>query len=81
MNSSLAFGFTCDVRDPQSINQVVDQVLNQHEKIDILINGAAGNFLAEFRNLSINGFKTVMEIDAHGTFNVSKIVYDKAFKK
>lgn len=28
--------------------------------IDILINGAAGNFLSPFENLSINAFKTVL---------------------
>ena len=42
--------------------------------------GAAGNFLAPAAALSFNAFKTVMEIDAHGTFNVSKVVYDKYLK-
>ena len=41
---------------------------------------AAGNFLCPAEGLSFNGFKTVMEIDAHGTFNVTKVVFD-AFMK
>lgn len=41
---------------------------------------AAGNFLCPAENLSFNAFKTVMEIDAHGTFNVSKAVFDKYMK-
>lgn len=49
--------------------------------IDILVNGAAGNFLASFDNLSVNAFKTVMEIDAFGTFIVSKAVFTHAMKK
>lgn len=56
-------------------------------RLDLLINGAAGNFLAPFRDLSYNAFRTVIEIDllgktlritkdlAHsltGTFNLTK---------
>lgn len=49
-------------------------------KIDILVNGAAGNFLAAFESLSINAFRTVLEIDTLGTFIVTKIAYEKALK-
>ncbi len=31
--------------------------------------------------MTINGFKTVMEIDAIGTFNVTKIFYMKCYLK
>ncbi len=44
-------------------------------KVDILVNGAAGNFLAEAKSLTPRGFKTVMDIDAQGTFNMSHAVY------
>lgn len=69
-----------DVRKPEQIIRAVDEALSQMGRIDILINGAAGNFLAPAAALSFNAFKTVMEIDAHGTFNVSKVVYDKYLK-
>ena len=49
-------------------------------KIDILVNGAAGNFLASAEKLSTNGFKTVMEIDTIGTFNMSKAVFNNSMK-
>jgi NAD(P)-dependent dehydrogenase (short-subunit alcohol dehydrogenase family) len=39
-------------------------------EIDIVISGAAGNFLAPAIGLSTNGFKTVIDIDLIGTFNV-----------
>lgn len=48
--------------------------------VDVLVNGAAGNFLAPFENLSLNAFRTVMEIDTFGTFIVSKAVYMMAMK-
>ena len=49
----------CDVRDPDACKTVVDFAVQKFGRVDILINGAAGNFLAEARNLSPKGFKTV----------------------
>jgi NAD(P)-dependent dehydrogenase (short-subunit alcohol dehydrogenase family) len=44
--------------------------------LDIVISGAAGNFLAPASGLSANGFKTVVDIDLNGTFNVFRGCYD-----
>lgn len=40
------------------------------DKLTILVNCAAGNFLATAEGLSPKGFKTVMEIDTVGTFTM-----------
>ncbi|XP_060071761.1 peroxisomal 2,4-dienoyl-CoA reductase [(3E)-enoyl-CoA-producing]-like isoform X2 [Ylistrum balloti] len=69
-----------DVRTPESIMKAADTALSEFGRIDYLINGAAGNFLSPITGLSFNAFKTVMEIDAHGTFNVSKVIYEKYMK-
>ncbi|XP_054311217.1 peroxisomal 2,4-dienoyl-CoA reductase [(3E)-enoyl-CoA-producing] isoform X3 [Pongo pygmaeus] len=42
--------------------------------------GAAGNFLCPAGALSFNAFKTVMDIDTSGTFNVSRVLYEKFFR-
>ena len=54
--------------------------MEDHGKIDILINGAAGNFLCPFENLTPNGFKTVLMIDTVGTFLLSKYTNQYGFK-
>ncbi|XP_013414835.1 peroxisomal 2,4-dienoyl-CoA reductase [Lingula anatina] len=69
-----------DVRKPQEIVEAVDLTMQTFKKIDILVNSAAGNFLCPASSLSFNGFKTVMDIDANGTFYASKAVYDKCMK-
>jgi peroxisomal 2,4-dienoyl-CoA reductase len=66
----------CDVRDPAAVKAALDATLARFGRIDIVINGAAGNFLAPAAQLSPNGFKTVMDIDAAGTFNVSRAAFD-----
>ncbi|XP_004627994.1 peroxisomal 2,4-dienoyl-CoA reductase isoform X1 [Octodon degus] len=69
-----------DVRAPPAIMAAVDQALKEFGKIDILINCAAGNFLCPASALSFNAFKTVVEIDTIGTFNVSRVLYEKFFQ-
>ncbi|XP_044513074.1 peroxisomal 2,4-dienoyl-CoA reductase [(3E)-enoyl-CoA-producing] [Gracilinanus agilis] len=69
-----------DVREPHTIAVAVDLALKKFGKIDILINGAAGNFLCAASTISFNAYKTVIEIDTIGTFNVSKIIFEKYFK-
>uniref|UniRef100_A0A803T9B0 Peroxisomal 2,4-dienoyl-CoA reductase [(3E)-enoyl-CoA-producing] n=1 Tax=Anolis carolinensis TaxID=28377 RepID=A0A803T9B0_ANOCA len=71
---------TLDVRQPQAIMAAVDESLKQFEKVDILVNNAAGNFLCPASALSFNGYKTVIEIDTLGTFNVSKVLYEKCLR-
>lgn len=69
-----------DVRVPSAVMAAVDQALKEFGKIDILINCAAGNFLCPASALSFNAFKTVVDIDTIGTFNVSRVLYEKFFR-
>jgi len=59
----------------------VKAVVDQFGRVDILVNGAAGNFLASASKLSAKGFKTVTEIDTLGTFNMSKAAFNQSMKK
>jgi 2,4-dienoyl-CoA reductase [(3E)-enoyl-CoA-producing], peroxisomal len=61
-----------DVRQPDAVEAMVQAVAEAFGRIDILVNGAAGNFICLAENLSPNGFGTVVAIDLKGTFNVSK---------
>ncbi|CDW85812.1 peroxisomal-dienoyl-reductase [Stylonychia lemnae] len=70
-----------DVRKPEDCKRAVANTIKALGQIDILVNGAAGNFLASASALSINGFRTVQEIDTLGTFNVSQAVYNGYMKE
>ena len=65
--------FPCDVRDFKQVESMVQFVIDKWSKVDILINGAAGNFLVPFELMSPNAFRTVLEIDTMGTFHVLKL--------
>lgn len=61
-----------DVRKPDEVDAVVSRTVEALGGLDILVNGAAGNFIALAENLSPNGFGTVIDIDLKGTFNMSR---------
>ncbi len=65
-----------DVRQPDQVAQAVGATVAAFGGLDLLVNGAAGNFLCPAAQLSPNGFKTVVDIDLQGTFNVSKCAFD-----
>lgn len=76
----VALPASADVRQPELVAEAVDKTLEHFGKIDIVVNGAAGNFLAPAAQLSPNGFKTVIDIDTCGTFNVSRICFEHLAK-
>lgn len=70
-----ASGFVMDVRKSEQVETAVGEFAQQNGGLDIVVSGAAGNFLAAAKDLSSNGFRTVVEIDLLGTFNVMKAAY------
>jgi len=64
-----------DVREPERVEQAVADGIAALGRLDIVVNNAAGNFLAPAANLSYKGFATVQAIDTLGTFNVSKAAF------
>eukprot|EP01111_Echinosteliopsis_oligospora_P000880 TRINITY_DN1107_c0_g1_i1.p1 TRINITY_DN1107_c0_g1~~TRINITY_DN1107_c0_g1_i1.p1 ORF type:complete len:279 (+),score=101.28 TRINITY_DN1107_c0_g1_i1:75-911(+) len=65
-----------DVRKYDTCVAAVASAVSKFGQIDILVNGAAGNFLCAPEDLSVNGFKTVMEIDTMGTFHMCKAAFE-----
>jgi peroxisomal 2,4-dienoyl-CoA reductase len=70
-----AFVVAADVRKPDEVEKATAATVERFGKIDIVVNGAAGNFLSRAEDLSPNGFGTVVDIDLKGTFNVCRAVF------
>ena len=75
-----AFAVAADVRQPEEVEKAVAATVEHFGKIDIVVNGAAGNFLCKPEELSPNGFGTVVDIDLKGTFNVCRAAFDELKK-
>ena len=64
-----------NVREPEAVGRMVERVSQQHGRLDILVNNAAGNFYAASATLSPNGWRAVVETDLYGTFYCCQAVY------
>ncbi|OJD23978.1 hypothetical protein ACJ73_04668 [Blastomyces percursus] len=61
-----------DVRSFDSLKNAAERCVKELGAIDFVIAGAAGNFLASIDQLSVNAFKSVMDIDVLGSYNTLK---------
>jgi NAD(P)-dependent dehydrogenase (short-subunit alcohol dehydrogenase family) len=68
---------SADVRMPNQLQSAMNASCDALGDIDVLICGAAGNFLVKGENLSFNGFKTVVDIDLVGSFNASRVAFNQ----
>ena len=71
-----ALGLSADVRDFGAIRAALEQTASDFGPLDIVVAGAAGNFLASALGMSANAFKTVVDIDLLGTFNTLRACHD-----
>jgi len=74
-NGGKAVAVVADVRQPAEVENAVAQAIEAFGRVDIVVNGAAGNFLCAAEELSPNGFGTVVDIDLKGTFNVCRAAF------
>jgi peroxisomal 2,4-dienoyl-CoA reductase len=74
-NGGEAIALAADVREPEAVAAAIAATIERFGKLDIAVNGAAGNFLCAAEELSPNGFGTVVDIDLKGTFNVCRAAF------
>jgi peroxisomal 2,4-dienoyl-CoA reductase len=70
-----------DVRQAAQVEAAVALVVKEFGRLDYLVNAAAGNFFCPSSELSPNGFGTVLDIDAKGTWNASRAAFHAALGK
>jgi NAD(P)-dependent dehydrogenase (short-subunit alcohol dehydrogenase family) len=71
-----AWGTAADVRNYAEVEAALKQAKEKLGPIDVLVSGAAGNFVSPALAMSANAFKTVVDIDLLGTFNVLRAGFE-----
>ena len=61
--------FICDVRDHTAVKEMFSKVVDGFGSLEGLVNNAAGNFLSASEDLTPGGFKAIVDIVLHGSFN------------
>jgi NADP-dependent 3-hydroxy acid dehydrogenase YdfG len=67
--------FEMNVADPNSVQAVIQKIIDKYKKIDAVINNAGIDFTLSVEEMSYEQFERVMEVNLCGPFNVSKAVY------
>jgi len=75
-----AMGFSADVREPEALAAGMTTVREAFGTFDVVVSGAAGNFPALLTQMSAKAFRSVIDIDLIGTFNVMQAVYPHLLK-
>lgn len=60
ISSVLGWGLATDVRKPEELEAAARKCVEKFGRIDIVVCGAAGNFLAPAERLSYNAFRYVL---------------------
>jgi NAD(P)-dependent dehydrogenase (short-subunit alcohol dehydrogenase family) len=68
-------GFSADARDYAGVEATMTQAAETFGGLDIVVAGQAGNFYAPALGMSANGFRTIVDIDLNGSFNVFRAAY------
>ena len=67
----------CDIRNTESVEALRDFVMSRFSRLDFLINNAGGQFPARPSEISDRGFRAVVDLNLHGTWNMlSRFVPD-----
>lgn len=68
-----------DIRDDEAVDRFMDGVIERHGRIDLLVNNAGGQFLSPAEAISPKGFRTVIELNVQGTWQMTHAAATKAF--
>jgi citronellol/citronellal dehydrogenase len=68
-----------DIREEDAVATLVDGVLERYGRLDVLVNNAGGQFLSPAEAISPKGFRTVVELNVQGTWQMTHAAATKAF--
>lgn len=68
----------CDIREEEQVDALVNETLERHGRIDLLVNNAGGQFLTPAEDITAKGFRTVMRLNVEGTWLMTHAVATRA---
>lgn len=67
-----ALGVECDVTDRDAVDALVETSVEEFGGLDVLVNNAGASFMANFDDISPNGWATIVNINLTGTYHCTQ---------
>jgi citronellol/citronellal dehydrogenase len=69
-----------DVRERVEARRIVETVLEQHGRLDVLVNNAGGQYFTPAELIAAKGWRAVWRLNVDGLLNMSEAAYQLALK-
>ncbi|HYF71128.1 MAG TPA: SDR family oxidoreductase [Ohtaekwangia sp.] len=70
-----ASAYTMNVSDENDVEQTIQEIIESHGRIDVLVNNAGVDYTKSIEELSYDEWRRVIEVNLTGPFIVTKAVY------
>ncbi|MFC4358910.1 SDR family NAD(P)-dependent oxidoreductase [Halobium salinum] len=67
-----AIAVECDVRERDAVDALVEATVEEFGGVDTLVNNAGASFMAQFEDISENGWHTIVDSNLTGTYHCSQ---------
>jgi citronellol/citronellal dehydrogenase len=64
--------FPCDVREPEQVDALLDAVAERYGRLDVLVNNAGGQFMANAETISLKGFRAVHRLGVDAVWDLTQ---------
>jgi citronellol/citronellal dehydrogenase len=69
-----------DIREPPDAIRLVDEVLERHGRLDLLVNNAGGQYFAPAETIEAKGWNAVWRLNVDGTLRMAEAAADRAMR-
>lgn len=73
--------YEVDVRDLANVEQTFREILNEHNRIDVLVNNAGFGLFRSFEEASLDEMEAMFEVNVYGMMACTKFVLQKMLKQ
>lgn len=67
-DGGVADAIKCDIRKEEEVVSLFSEVMTRHGRVDFVVNNGGGQFVSPLENLSLNGWRAVIDTNLTGTF-------------
>jgi citronellol/citronellal dehydrogenase len=79
IGGGVCLAVVCDIREPDQVEAFVSRVMDEAERIDVLVNNAGGQFEANAEDITLKGFRAVHRLAVDGAWDLTQTVATRAF--